>query len=144
MDPRFFSCWQFVQAFRGERCINSHLGWISFVPEESMCAHIRTQKPQARDMQGTVKRKRVWCGGINGHYSLPRCIRFASHWLFKEPRLSLANPSQTATQQRALLYLKMSYVLSLLMQSLTNHIKFAGNSSHSSCRAKLLLPVWFC
>ena len=68
----------------------------------------KKKKTRKRHARGSVKRKWVCCGGINGHYSLPRCIRFTSHWVLKEPRLWLTSWSQTATKQHALHYLKMS------------------------------------
>lgn len=108
----FFSQWQFIQGpqRRYESCINLHLGWLFFVPTEYMdgCAHSLTHKPEEETCKGPCEEEVICCGAINGHYSLPRCIRFASHWLLKEPRLSFTNWSQTSTKQHAPLYLKIS------------------------------------
>lgn len=48
----------------------------SIIIEGCACTLAQKITPRKRHGRGSVKRKWVWCGGINGHYSLPRCIRF--------------------------------------------------------------------
>lgn len=152
----FSSCRQFARQSRHESW-NKFSSWMDFLCSKRIYGWVRTRshtekkkkKPGKRHARGSVKRKWVCCGGINGHYSLPRCIRFASHWLLKEPRLWLTSRSQTASKQHALYYLKMSccffcFFCQLTHNTLTNHITFLCNSSHNCCWEKLLLPVWFC